>query len=163
MNSHKNTKNRLITPEGQKRFEDEAKKLWEVDRPHILVEIQDAAAQGDRSENAEYIYGRKRLREIDKRLQFVGRLLNEFKVIDPLSQKHKDFIDFGATVTIEDENGLEKCYQIVGEDEVEPSKGKISWRSPVGYRLLKKKVGDFIEVSTPNGIKEYTILHFSYK
>ena len=151
----------FITPEGHQKIADEIEFLWRKERPKVVDEVTAAAAQGDRSENAEYIYGKKRLREIDKRLQFLERRVKRCEVIDPLKQK-SDVIDFGATVTIENEEGQLKTYFLVGEDEAEPSVRKISYRSPIGKSLLGKKPGDFIEVETPKGLVELTVKHFVF-
>ncbi len=155
-------KNNLITPAGYDRMYAELRKLADEDRPTLLEEIAAAAAQGDRSENAEYIYGRKRLREVDKRINFLKGRLERAKIIDPAKQSG-DKIDFGATVTIEDEDGRCKTWHIVGEDEADPSTGMISWRSPLGRALLNKKVGDVTEADTPRGPIEYAIKSLRYE
>ncbi len=160
--SKKIEKNNLITPTGYDRMYAELRKLADEDRPALLEEIAAAAAQGDRSENAEYIYGRKRLREVDKRINFLKSRLERAKIIDPKNQAG-DKIDFGATVTIEDQNGRSKTWLIVGEDEADPSTGLISWRSPLGRALLNKKVGDYTESETPRGTVEYSIKALAYK
>ena len=152
----------LITPLGYKKLSDEAKRLWTVERPKIVDEVHQAALQGDRSENAEYIYGKKKLREIDKRLRFLNQRLEKAKIIDPANIKDREKVQFGATVVIENELGLVKSYQIVGEDETDPSQQKISWKSPIGRGLLQKKIDDNIEVITPNGTLEFTILSIEY-
>ncbi len=149
-------KTNLITPAGYDRMYSELRHLADNERPKLLEEIAAAAAQGDRSENAEYIYGRKRLREIDKRINFLKSRLEKAKIIDPKSQ-NGDKVVFGATVTISDEEDRQKTWFIVGEDEADPSSGKISWRSPLGRALLNKAVGDYAEASTPKGPMEYTI------
>lgn len=154
-------KDNLITPLGYEKLYGELRHLADNERPIILDEIAAAAAQGDRSENAEYIYGRKRLREIDKRINFLKSRLERAKVIDPKTQLSKT-IDFGATVTIADESGLQKTWTIVGEDEAEPSIGKISWRSPLGRALLGKVAGDYLEVETPRGMSEYQVIRHTF-
>jgi transcription elongation factor GreB len=154
-------KNNLITPAGYDRMYAELRKLADDDRPTLLEEIAAAAAQGDRSENAEYIYGRKRLREVDKRINFLKGRLERAKIIDP-SKQFGEKVDFGATVTIEDDEGRCKTWHIVGEDEANPSTGLISWRSPLGRALLNKKVGDYTEAETPRGPIEYKITALSY-
>lgn len=151
----------LITPAGMQRHVDEIEQLWRRDRPKIVDEVTQAAAQGDRSENAEYIYGKKKLREIDRRLQFLERRIEKALVIDPLKQSG-DLIDFGATVTVVTESGEEKTYFIVGEDEAEPSKKMISHRSPIGQALMGKKMGAFLEVETPKGTVELTVKGFRF-
>ncbi|MCG8419806.1 MAG: transcription elongation factor GreB [Proteobacteria bacterium] len=151
-----------ITPEGAKRLRDELSHLWSVERPKVTQEVADAAAQGDRSENAEYIYGKKRLREIDRRLQFLSRRLDELTVVEP-----KNSIDgsvrFGAWVEVEDEDGAAAEYRLVGPDEFDASKGWISIDSPVGRALLGKKVDDEVTVRRPKGEIVYTILSVRYE
>ena len=154
-------KNNLITPTGYDKMYAELRKLADGDRPVLLEEIAAAAAQGDRSENAEYIYGRKKLREVDKRINFLKGRLERARIIDP-KQQSGDKIDFGATVTIEDEEGRSKTWFIVGEDEADPSSGKISWKSPLGRALMNKKSGDYAEAETPRGLIEYSVVKFSY-
>lgn len=154
-------KDNLITPAGYDKLYDELRHLADNERPKLLEEIAAAAAQGDRSENAEYIYGRKRLREIDKRINFLKSRLERAKVIDPKAQS-ADNIQFGATVTIEDEDGRNRVWSIVGEDEAEPSVGKISWKSPLGRALLNKKSDDLLEVETPRGVLEYRVIKYIF-
>lgn len=161
MDPLKPQKTNLITPVGYDRMFAELRQLADQERPKILEEIAAAAAQGDRSENAEYIYGRRRLREIDKRINFIKSRLEIAKVIDPKTQTG-DKVTFGATVTISDDDGRQKTWFIVGEDEADPSTGKISWRSPLGRALLNKQVGDFAEAATPKGPIEYTICSIKF-
>src|SRR5580692_6479687 len=125
-----------ITPQGAKRLQEELGTLRSKERPKVVQEVADAAAQGDRSENAEYIYGKKRLREIDRRIHFLTRRLESAVLVQPGSQG-RDRIFFGAIVELEDEEGKATRYQIVGEDELDPKLGRITWRSPVGRALLK--------------------------
>lgn len=146
-----------ITPEGARRLADELKKLVETDRPRVVQEVADAAAQGDRSENAEYIYGKKRLREIDRRIHFLTKRLDSAVVVRA-EETRKDVVVFGATVHVEDEDGNRRTYTLVGADESDPSSGKLSWKSPVGRALLKKKVGDVVTVVRPAGELELEIL-----
>jgi transcription elongation factor GreB len=149
-------KQNLITPSGYDRLFAELRHLADQERPKLLDEIAAAAAQGDRSENAEYIYGRRRLREIDRRINFLKGRLEKAKVIDPKLQSGNK-VSFGATVTISDEDGRQKTWSIVGEDEADPSTSRISWLSPLGRALMNKEVGDFAEAHTPKGPIEYTI------
>lgn len=153
---------RPITPAGYRRFEDELQQLWHGDRPKIVQEVSDAAALGDRSENAEYIYGKKKLREIDRRIRELSLLLDKLTVIDPKTQK-SDKIQFGATVEVEDEDGQARTYMLVGEDEVDGKMGRISMVSPIGKALLNKKVGDNVLVVRPAGELELTITAFRYE
>jgi transcription elongation factor GreB len=155
------TKDNLITPAGYDKLYAELRHLADNERPILLEEIAAAAAQGDRSENAEYIYGRKRLREVDKRINFIKSRLERAKVIDPSTQR-TETIDFGAVVTIADVDGREKTWFIVGEDEAEPSSGNISWKSPLGRALLNKATGDYIEVETPKGLVEFQVVGYKF-
>ena len=151
-----------MTPAGYQRFVDESQWLARVERPRVVVEVQDAAAQGDRSENAEYIYGKKRLREIDRRLNFLARRLANVQVVDPKQQKG-DRVFFGATVELEDEEAAVATWHIVGEDEVDLEQRHISWKSPLGKALLKKGVDDVVTVKRPDGATlEYTVLAVRY-
>lgn len=152
---------RPITPEGHKRFEDELQRLWHDERPRIVQGVADAAAEGDRSENAEYIYGKKRLREIDRRVRYLSKLLDEVTVIDPKDNASDD-IQFGATVTLEDEDGKTRRYTIVGVDEVDAKNGRISMKSPMGNAMVGKRVGDDIIVQRPAGELELTIIDLAY-
>ena len=154
-------KDNLITPQGYDKLYSELRHLADNERPQLLEEIAAAAAQGDRSENAEYIYGRKRLREVDKRINFLKSRLERAKIIDPKLQRSEK-IDFGATVTIADDEGRHKSWSIVGEDEAEPSAGKISWKSPLGRALLNKNMDDFLEVETPRGIMEFRVIKYFF-
>lgn len=153
---------RPITPAGRRRFEDELRRLWHEDRPRIVQEVADAAALGDRSENAEYIYGKRKLREIDRRIGYLNQLLERLEAIEPKTMK-ADHVRFGATVEIEDEEGQRRVYQIVGEDEVDAKSGRISMKSPVGKALLKKKVGDVAVISRPAGEIEVELIALRYE
>lgn len=157
MNKEKN----YITPQGFKKLKDEYDHLSRTERPEITKVIQWAAGNGDRSENADYIYGKKRLREIDRRLRFLGKRLDLAVIVDP-SKLNFEIIKFGATVTISDEEGSERQVQIVGVDEIDTNKGLISWKSPLGQALFNKEEGDSISVRSPNGKMEYVILSISY-
>jgi transcription elongation factor GreB len=155
-------KKRPITPAGMARFEKEIQRLWHEDRPKIVNEVADAAALGDRSENAEYIYGKKKLREIDRRIRYLSNLIESLTVIEP-STNAKSTIDFGCTVDVEDEEGKRKTYQLVGEDEVDAKQGQISMKSPVGRALLGKRPGDAVLVDRPAGEIELEILAIRYE
>jgi len=152
-----------MTPEGFKKIADEMEFLARIERPKTVQEVSDAAAQGDRSENAEYIYGKKRLREIDRRLNFLSSRLKNVQVVDPKTQSG-DRVYFGATVVTEDEDANTRTWRIVGVDETEPAEGKISWRSPLGRVLMKRRVGDTVTVQKPTGDAiEHTILEIRYE
>ena len=151
-----------ITPEGARRLTEELARLGGVDRPHIVKEVTEAAAQGDRSENAEYIYGKKKLREIDRRMRYLRKRLEIAVIVDPLKQKGNLRVFFGAFVELEDEAGTKSTYQIVGEDEIDTRATKISWRSPIGRALLGKSEGDVITVRRPAGEIEIEIVSVRY-
>ena len=153
------SKSNLITREGRSRLQEEYDFLWEKERPKVVREVSDAAAEGDRSENASYIYGRKRLREIDSRLKFLGGRLKGLKVsASPLKPV---VVSFGCWVTFEDDNGDERCYQLVGPDEFDVAVGRISIDSPVGTALLGRKVDDEITIRRPAGLLQATITGIS--
>ena len=150
-----------VTPVGYRKLIDEQEHLLTVERPKIVDEVTVAAAHGDRSENAEYIYGKRKLRQIDARLQFLNKRLDKIMVVDPAAQKG-DLVLFGATVTVEDEDGKKATYQIVGVDEVDAKAGKVSWQSPLGRALLRKKKGDAVTLHKPSGEEELVILAVRY-
>jgi transcription elongation factor GreB len=151
-----------ITPAGFKRLADELHRLRSVERPKIVQEVSDAAAQGDRSENAEYIYGKRKLREIDRRMRWLGKRIDAAVVVDP-AQKRGEKIFFGATVVLEDDDGKTEEYQLVGEDEIEPSRGRISWRSPIGTALLGKRLDDEVRVTVPSGVRTFVVTGVRYE
>lgn len=150
------TQKRVISAQGAMRMQAEADQLYRVERPRVVNQVAAAAAEGDRSENAEYIYGKKRLREIDKRLQFLGKLLDEMVVVDP--PKSCDQIGFLSWVVIEDDEGRRRVLRLVGQDETDARAGHISWQSPVGMALRHKRLDDTVTVTTPGGVVEYTVL-----
>ena len=151
-----------ITPEGARKMREELEQLWLVERPKVTQEVSDAAAQGDRSENAEYIYGKRRLREIDRRVRFLNKRLEELKIVDePPSNPRRVF--FGAWVTLEDEDGNALEYRIVGPDEFDVSAGKISMDSPVGRALMGKHLDAEVTVRRPKGDIVYTITDIRYE
>ena len=150
-----------ITAEGAKRLQEELARLRSVDRPKVVQDVADAAAQGDRSENAEYIYGKKKLREIDRRIHFLTKRLEKVEVV-PRRGDGMTRVFFGAWVELEDEDGKRDRYRVVGEDETDARRGYISWRSPVGRALLKKEEGDDVRVARPGGMATLTIVSVSY-
>ena len=161
----KSTPKNYITPQGAERLQQELRELLQKERPKILETIAWAASLGDRSENADYIYGKRRLREIESRIRFLNRRLNDIEVIDPLKQKGQKVL-FGATVTVVNEEGVEKIYGIVGVDEVDskcPKLQKISWASPIGKSLLQGRVGDVVTVKSPTGETDLEIIKIEYK
>jgi len=137
-----------ITPEGFAKLEQEVHRLWRVERPRVTREVSEAAALGDRSENAEYIYGKKRLREIDRRLRFLAKRIDDLTVVVP-SREQEGRVFFGAFVRVEDPEGSETEYQLVGPDESDPSAGRLSIESPLGRALLGKLEGDEVQVQRP--------------
>jgi transcription elongation factor GreB len=150
-----------ITLEGFNALKAELDRLWKVERPRVTEEVSVAAAQGDRSENAEYIYGKKKLREIDKKIRFLTRRLDAVTVVVP-SQEQLGKVYFGAWFTIEDEDGNESTYRIVGTDETDLAAKKISIRSPVAQALLGKAEGDSALVQRPKGPAEVTVVKVWY-
>jgi len=151
-----------ITLDGWRKVTAELDQLLREERPKVVTAVTEAAAMGDRSENADYIYGKKRLREIDKRLNFLQARLDKLKVVDPRENWGKTQVFFGATVVIEDENGKRATYQIVGEDEIDAKGGRISVNGPMGRTLLKKHKGDVVVVVRPAGEVEVTIKEVRY-
>lgn len=152
---------KYITPEGAEKLNEELHYLWKVERPLVTVRVAEAAAQGDRSENAEYIYGKKRLREIDSRIRFLTKRLDEITVVDTIPDE-QDKVYFGAFVTIEDEEGEEVEYRLVGPDEFNVVEGKLSMDSPLGKAMLGKQVDDEIKISTPEGVKVFYVSKIRY-
>ncbi len=133
------------------------------ERPRIVETVAWAASNGDRSENGDYIYGKKRLREIDRRIRFLIKRLESATVVDPQDQQNADQVFFGATVRYEDEDGSEQTVQIVGVDEANASEGRISWISPLARALLKAREGDLVRVQSPAGLREIEVTGISYR
>lgn len=158
----KKSEKNYLTPRGYQTLVDELEQLQKVERPEITRLVAWAASNGDRSENADYIYGKKRLREIDKRLRFLLGRLDQALVVDPKTIESLK-VQFGATVTVLNEAGEEKIYSIVGVDEVQAQKGWISWKSPIGRSLIGKEVGDSALAQTPQGEVELEIVAIMYK
>lgn len=156
------TKN-YITPAGHARLKDELEHLVKRERPHVVEIVAWAASNGDRSENGDYIYGKRRLREIDRRIRFLSKRLDNAEVVDPLRQDENDQIFFGARVTIADIDGQENTYTIVGIDEADVTRGRISWISPLARALIKSREGDTIRFQSPVGIREIDILEVIYQ
>lgn len=155
------TKN-YITPAGYRRIKDELLHLIDVDRPEVVRIVHWAASNGDRSENGDYIYGKRRLREIDRRIRFLTKRLDAAEVVDPSAHHGGDQVFFGATVTYENQAGDEHTVTIVGIDELDPLHGKISWVSPVARALTKAHEGDVVTLQTPAGMEELEILKVRY-
>ncbi|BBB27480.1 transcription elongation factor GreB [Amphritea japonica] len=156
-------KSPYITAAGAKRLDDELRYLWKVKRPAITQSVKEAAAQGDRSENAEYIYGKKQLREIDYRVRYLSKRLDILTVVDRLPDDHNT-VFFGAWVTVIDEQEKEACYRIVGPDEIGDLAGYISLDSPMARQLLKKHIGDEFSIQRPDGNETwYEITGIEYR
>ncbi len=155
------TKN-YLTPSGYATLRDELLLLIDTERPKVVDIVSWAAGNGDRSENGDYIYGKKRLREIDRRIRFLSRRLDIAAITDPSVHHGSDQIFFGATVTLVDEQGVQRTITIKGIDEVDPLRGEVSWVSPVARALLKARAGDEVQVHTPSGVQRVEVIAVSY-
>jgi transcription elongation factor GreB len=151
-----------ITPAGYAGLKSELKALVEVERPEVVRTVSWAASNGDRSENGDYIYGKRRLREIDRRVRFLMKRLEIAEVVDPRGQD-RERVFFGATVTYGDGSGTARTVSIVGTDEVDPSRGRISWVSPVARALLRAQEGDVVTLRTPGGAEELEVISIRYE
>lgn len=151
-----------ITPEGFAKLRARYQSLFSDERPRLVETISWAAGNGDRSENGDYIYGRKRLREVDRELNWLSRRMKEAKVVDPASQPDRSKAWFGATVTIVDEDDVERTVTLVGEDEADASNGRINWKSPLARALRGAAVGDVRRVLLPAGPREHEVLAVTY-
>ncbi|MGC2164472.1 MAG: transcription elongation factor GreB [Gallionella sp.] len=151
-----------ITPGGYLTLKNELDQLWKFERPSLVKTITWAASNGDRSENGDYIYGKKRLREIDRRVRFLRKRMEFAEVVDPARRGECDQVFFGASVTVCDETGNHYSYCIVGVDEANVTRGHISWVSPLAKALLKLRVGDVAVLKTPNGIRELEVVKVNY-
>jgi transcription elongation factor GreB len=151
-----------ITPMGYRALREEYEKLFGEERPKLVETISWAAGNGDRSENGDYIYGRKRLREIDRRLGWLSRRMKDAKVVDPAAQPERGKVFFGATVTLVDEDDVERVVTLIGEDETDASNGRIAWTSPMGRAIRGAAVGDVRRVALPGGEKEWEIVAIGY-
>jgi len=152
-----------ISPAGHQRQKDELEHLVKRERPHVVEVVAWAASNGDRSENGDYIYGKRRLREIDRRIRFLTKRLENAEVVDPLRQGNNDQIFFGARVTVADADGVENTYTIVGVDEMDVAKGRISWISPLARALIKAREGDSVRFQSPLGVRELDIIEVVYE
>ena len=151
-----------ITPAGFRRLQDELARLWKVERPPVVSTVAWAAGNGDRSENGDYIYGKKRLREIDRRIRYLSKSLDRAVVVDNAGKAH-DRVRFGATVTfLHDETGVEREVTIVGVDELDADAALVSWRSPLARALLTAKVGDAVTLRAPRGPERLEIIAVRY-
>jgi transcription elongation factor GreB len=152
---------RYVTPEGFRRIAEEHERIWTVLRPKIVAEVEAAAALGDRSENAEYLYGKKKLRELDRRLRFLSLRMDELTVVDPRPHPSGRAY-FGAWVTVEGEDGAPRTYRLVGPDEFDVERGLVSVDAPLGRALLGKSEGDVARVHAPAGELEVTVVEVSW-
>ncbi len=151
-----------ITPQGYQRLRDELFHLLDVDRPKIVEIVHWAASNGDRSENGDYLYGKKRLREIDRRIRFLTKRLDIAEVADPALHHGNDQIFFGATVTYVNQHGTERTVTIKGIDEVDNLQGEVSWVAPIARALLKAREGDEVQLMTPGGLEQVEVLSVRY-
>lgn len=152
-----------MTPTGYKRLKDELLHLLHIERPEMVKVVSWAASNGDRSENGDYLYGKKRLREIDRRIRFLTKRLDQAEVVDPVLREATDQIFFGATVLYAEPDGAQQTITIVGMDEVDPGRGFISWISPVARALLKAREGDSVLLRLPQGSRALEILRVAYR
>ncbi len=150
-----------ITPAGHRRLSDELSRLWKVDRPKLVETVAWAAANGDRSENGDYLYGKRKLREIDRRIRFLSKRLDIAQVVDNAGKRHEK-VFFGATVTYTNAEGEERTVTIVGVDEIDAGDERVSWRSPLATALLKARVDDVVTLRTPRGPERLTIVDIRY-
>ena len=153
---------RYITPEGLARIRAEYDELFGIERPKIVETVSWAASLGDRSENADYIYGKRRLREIDRRLGFLAKVMKQAKVVDPAAQQARDQVRFGATVELADEEDKRRTLTIVGDDEADATAGRIGWSAPLARALVGARVGDERTVRLPAGEKSYEVIEIRY-
>jgi len=152
-----------ITPAGYARLEDELRHLTSIERPKVVEVVSWAASNGDRSENGDYLYGKKRLREIDRRIRFLLKRMEIAEVVDQSRQTNRDQVFFGATVTYADEQDRKRTVRIVGVDEARHEDGEVSWISPVARALLKARVGDVVRMQTPAGPEEVEVVAIAYR
>ena len=152
-----------MTPVGHRRMQDELQRLVREERPKVVEVVAWAAGNGDRSENGDYIYGKKRLREIDSRIRFLTKRLEVAEIVDPHRQTNRDQVYFGATVTYADRRGAERTVTIVGIDEADLDRGQVSWISPIARALMKAQEGDVVELRTPSGIEPIEIIEIRYR
>ena len=155
-----------MTPGGFARLKDELHRLTDQERPEVVATVAWAASNGDRSENADYLYGKKRLREIDRRIRFLIKRLDRAEVVDPLARRDADNADqifFGATVSVSNGRGEERTISIVGVDEIDTTRGYISWVSPMARALIKAREGDSVTLNTPGGMEQLEILRVCYE
>jgi transcription elongation factor GreB len=151
-----------VTPQGFTRMQEELRQLARIERPKVVETVAWAAGNGDRSENGDYIYGKQRLREIDRRIRFLTKRLEIAQVVDPAQQKNRDQVFFGASICYASAKGVEKTVTIVGIDEADSDAGQVSWVSPIARALLKAREGDTVELATPNGPESIEVITITY-
>ena len=151
-----------MTPRGHRQMQDELRQLLRVERPKVVETVAWAAGNGDRSENGDYIYGKRRLREIDRRIRFLSKRLGGVQVVDPKQQRNLDQVFFGASVTYADGRGTEKTITIVGIDEADLARSQVSWVSPIARALMKAREGDIVEFRAPAGVEQIEVLEIRY-
>jgi transcription elongation factor GreB len=151
-----------MTPAGMRRLRDELERLARVERPGMVEIVSWAAGNGDRSENGDYLYGKKRLREIDRRIRHLTRRLESAEVVDPFRQRHLAQVFFGATVTYAGDDGEPRTITLVGVDEADLTRGEVSWLSPIARALMKARVGDVVSLRSPRGVEELEVLTIAY-
>ena len=151
-----------MTPHGHRRLSDELRQLLRVERPKVVEVVSWAAGNGDRSENGDYIYGKRRLREIDRRIRFLTKRLEIAEVVDPARQARRDQVFFGATVTYAREDGEEHTITILGADEADQEKGEVTWVSPIARALRLARAGDIVKLQTPRGLEEIEVIAIRY-
>ena len=151
-----------MTPAGNRQMQDELRQLLRVERPNVVETVAWAAGNGDRSENGDYIYGKRRLREIDRRIRFLSKRLENAEVVDPRRQTRRDQVFFGATVTYASGDGAETTVTIVGVDEADFARGQVSWISPIARALMKTREGDVVELRAPSGVEQIEVLNIRY-
>jgi transcription elongation factor GreB len=155
-------KTNYITPAGYRALREEYEALFGVERPKLVETIAWAASNGDRSENGDYLYGRKKLREVDRRINWLSKRMAAAQVLDPAKQADRDRVFFGATVTLADEGDQERVITLVGEDEANASAGRVSWNSPIARAMRGAAVGDLRRVNLPSGEREYEVVRIDY-
>ena len=151
-----------MTPEGHRRMQDELRQLLRLERPKVVETVAWAVGNGDRSENGDYIYGKRRLREIDRRIRFLSKRLESAEVVDPNQQRNRDQVFFGATVTYANGRGTEMTITIVGIDEADLDRGQVSWLSPIARALIKAHQGDIVDLRAPAGVDQIEVLAIRY-
>ncbi|MGZ8209667.1 MAG: transcription elongation factor GreB [Burkholderiales bacterium] len=152
-----------MTPQGYARLKQELVHLLDVERPELVKTVAWAASNGDRSENGDYIYGKRRLREIDRRIRYLTKRLDTAAVVDPAERGDTNQIFFGATVRYAAKDGAERTVSIVGLDEVDPQRGRVSWIAPIAKALLRRRAGDVVRLATPGGVEEIEIVDVRYE